>query len=297
MRKIYSTLLLGFIILPIQTWAQSDNLVSVNGDFEQGKFVVRSSTRGEVAGTFSFVFEFKQLENFNSQMVVLWSGKVPGDMFALEPLDPEKRSQIGEYSYRYLRGDYLRKANKNFVYRLPFSVSRSSTFSIRESTTHYAPYFNEGVESAHINFNLQQGDTIYAARKGTVVDIIKIDQNEINQNLTYLTIVEHADGTLARYQTGETMVKINDIVYPDTPIATAASYNSDNYYLRLYIYFVQHNSKMEKELYYESFNPIFATTEGNIKLVSSQKYTPAVSNEIIDREKTKKERLKANLRK
>lgn len=114
-------------------------------------------------------------------------------------------------------------------------------------------------------------------------------------------LIEHTDGTLARYsvlQKGSLMVKPGDTVYPDTPLALAGTYNGKFYQLRFQLHtIVPADAESEvrdvKDVFRRVYlDPLFLTTEGIVKLASERHCTPVVNDDLIHKEMSKREAAK-----
>ena len=84
---------------------------------------------------------------------------------------------------------------------------------------------------------MEKGDTVYATRRGTVVEV-GIPEREPDAPAAGLTsespdlLVEQPDGTLAWYISPDgdnVLVEVGDEVLPGTPLALAGSYDGERY--------------------------------------------------------------------
>ena len=77
-------------------------------------------------------------------------------------------------------------------------------------------------------FAMERNEPVFAIRKGTVIHVEGYDA-ENGQAGGGTIIVEHADGTQARYaslRSGSALVAPGDTIFPDTPIALAGELRS-----------------------------------------------------------------------
>jgi hypothetical protein len=153
---------------------------------------------------------------------------------------------------------------------------------------------------------MNPGDTVFAARKGVIVEITDGFKPDPTKSFAYNSnsnsvLVEHEDGTLAYYgilKSESIMVKIGQTIFPHSPIAIAGTLDSEEHtQMRFYVYYLANeNVKGENRMttsinntYYSFVDPIFYTNEGKIRLTSRQKYTVDYTSELLLRELSKKE--------
>ncbi len=152
-------------------------------------------------------------------------------------------------------------------------------------------------------FVMHRADTVYAARKGVVIDVTDehdpitgmgtVDLNSENN----CVIVEHADGTIARYgilEKGSITVRPGDTVYPDTPVALAGTLDGELYQTRFDLHYRTDNMNTIDNLSDYSItghflDPVFATSEGETTLTANTTYTPVVSGELVTSEMSRRE--------
>ena len=291
---------------------------------------VRSEDRGDGSydinadiyrkGTYTIIVRFEELSNLNVRGVEYIrtsvgsaagyeykkSLMVDGRVLTLTPISPEQPSYY-RYSYSYARGRLAPdKVEHDFVYRLPYGAGKSvkalDLYNIE--SRHFGEEDPENWKA--IEFSMSQGDTVYAARKGLVVEITdKYDPVtvESQRDVQFMDssneiMVEHADGTLATYkvlQKGSMMVKPGDTVYPDTPLALAGSYDGAKYQLRFQIYYLTLDEKarptqnISDRFEYAWVNPVFETAEGKTCTEHGETYTAVINNDLITGEMTRRE--------
>lgn len=246
-------------------------------------------------GTFTVIIQFTRLQNLTGSGIeaIRSSGSASmgqeyktsiigsGRIMTLRPIDPTSPSYYS-YNYSYIRGKLNPKVNRDFVYRLPVADGRKTTTVIlpkRDSEE------NSETQNKTILFQMEAGDTVYAVRKGYVVDM----ENSI--------LVEHDDGSLAQYSDipeESYFVKEGSMVYPDTPLGLAARVGHDNYLVRLSIYYLFNDkdflgADILGPFKYHYIDPIFSTKEGNVMVEYGKTYTSVVTEEIITKEMSKRE--------
>ena len=210
------------------------------------------------------------------------------------------------YRYTYVRGYRHPKLDSSFVYRLPYSTSHAPVMA--RSILNLNEIFLNGKPARGWHswqFLLNPGDTVFAARKGTVVEVhdgaaqleshLSASYHSDNNNV----LIEHPDGTLCNYsvlEAGSIQVREGDIVYPGTPIARAGSYNEGtaDTQVRMLIYFPDEKPNVTSpntETFFEwvYYNPHFATAEGTCQLQDGRSYQAVSSPELVQAEMTKRE--------
>jgi len=120
-----------------------------------------------------------------------------------------------QYSYRWIIGDKNAVHNDNYIYALPYARGTSHVVSQGFN----GKYTHKGSSQYAIDFVMDQGTKIYAARGGVVVKT-KSDSNRGGYFRSYINdsnyvIILHDDGTLATYNhlmKNGVAVNVGDIV-------------------------------------------------------------------------------------
>ena len=253
-------------------------------------------------GTFGIVMEFTGLTNTSHPRWSYASVRGSGTVATLRPLSSEQG--VGySYVYTYNRGRANPRHSASVTYRLPFSAGKTclcNTLSylwedIRDRPEEWHPWM----------FHMEKGDTVFAMRKGRVVDIHD-GEDPVSDSavVSYSShsnkmIIEHEDGTLAYYNVLEKnsfMVKVGDIVYPDTPLALAGSFDKIYYQVRVNVRMLRvdfgkmsDSGDLSDALYYSDINPVFMTEKGPAALIPKESYKSVVTVDIVEAEMTKKE--------
>jgi hypothetical protein len=253
---------------------------------------------------YTVIIEFIDVKNFQVSKFSRKLAEGRGQLQILKPVDNEQSSSF-RYSYRYFSGGVNPKnVDTEFVYRLPYSLSES-----REP--HELYYFNEKYKVGDDNvenwkafqFYMSRGDTIYATRKGEVIRVVDsfeplVDVGEVSMNTeTNQVLVEHPDGTIARYnvlERGSITVKPGEKVFPGTPLGLAGSLDGERYQMQFSLYYQTDNlddinSLSDYKLVYNYVDPVFNTTAGEVTLQEGKLYKPVCTEEMITREMTKRE--------
>jgi len=262
-------------------------------------------------GSTYIIVNFNRLENAKTKPIIKKTVKgFTGNLLKLEPYD-DKKSINFSYTYSYILGNSKAKVESQFKYVLPFKHGK-------EVQVHDLNYLGEKFGNAEpknfksIQFLTSPNDTVYASRKGLVVEIKNEYSEDTTTEYSYKNkanhiIIEHEDGTLAKYgvlKKNSILVKVGDKVYPSKPIAIAGTYDKpENSQLRFEVYFLDNEIITSRKLgekqtlasqkhFYAFVNPFFHTKSNTTHLNSGEKYIATCSDEIIELEMSKREKKK-----
>lgn len=258
-------------------------------------------------GSYTVLLRFTQREN--TRQTPTYKTVMRGSnqkLLTVAPINAEQPVNC-QFSYSYIRGYHNPKLDSTFVYRLPYSTSRNPVmavelFNLNERYLEGKPV--RGWKSWQ--FLLDEGDTVFAMRKGLVVEVHDGEEPaQAGLQSTYRTknnhiLIEQPDGTLCQYsvlENGSITVKPGDAVYPGTPIAKAGTYyEGGEYQVRTLVYFPDENKSFREGdpqngsvfewVYYD---PWFATQDGNTRLCNRTAYKAFTTPELVQKEMTKKE--------
>lgn len=227
-------------------------------------------------------------------------------LLTIAPVNAEQPVDCA-YRYSYVRGYHSPKLDSAFVYRLPYSTAREGAEAYELSNLNER-YF-EGKPRRGWKawqFLLAEGDTVFAMRKGVVVEVNDGEaEAQKGMEATFRSkkndvLVEQPDGTLCQYsvlENGSICVKVGETVYPGTPLGRAgAYYEGGERQVRTLVYFPEENKRYRENdrenssmFEYVYYNPHFATPEGILQLNNRGRYRAVSSPELVQREMTKKE--------
>jgi hypothetical protein len=241
----------------------------------------------------TFVSDYEDVIQYNS-----------GTLITLRPQN--NNLDIGySYSYSYSMGNQKPKVDSLFQYLLPFKKGKKVT--VYESTNLNEEYFGaEKVDSwKSYHITSKTADSIFAMRKGIVVDLKNEYQTDTITNMVYTSkkntlIIEHEDGTYAAYKgfkKDSFKVKLGDIVYPNTMLGILDRFNNKRYVLHFNIYYHDQsrivdntNATLKTAKSTHAFvTPYFFTKEGLIKIIPKSSFTSETKEAIITKEMSKKE--------
>lgn len=304
--KPLKLLLIIFAVSAMSANAQSKSTpIVINSEYDKNDNSLVISAEKKDSRMYTVVFTFQDVKNTlepGNKTVIL---KHDGEIFRLMPLD-EKQYAWAKFSYRYFQGWISPdKINEKVVYRLPYSTSKTikvgGLYNINDR--YFGGSDTENWKSFH-NM-MEKGDTIYAMRRGVVVEAVDKYGYSQNSDISFSTqsnqiLIEHSDGTMARYDVldhGSFMVNVGDLVNPGDPLALAGSYDSKKYELKYYIFYWKWAdskvpSHQNAKLISSYIDPVFATTEGDVRLAEGKSYTPIMNDRILTAEMSKRESKK-----
>jgi len=119
------------------------------------------------------------------------------------------------WTEKFKAGDPSIKIDSNYIYRLPFADSES----YRVTQAFNSRYSHKGWQCYSVDFAMNAGSPVYAARGGVVIDFKK-DSNIGGRNQRYVKytnylVIYHNDGTFSGYlhlQKDGVIVNVGDIV-------------------------------------------------------------------------------------
>lgn len=256
---------------------------------------------GIMYGTLTYEFVFTRLENCAefSRIAVSYEGE--GEVLRLNPIDRNLPIRYSTYTVSSRLGKLNPIPNEKIIYRLPYSLKDSlkchTLYNVNEK------YLKDtaSIGWKSFQFLMNKGDTVFAMRKGMVVEIVneyEVPDRDYSHVKSNLVSIEHDDGTIACYKVLEKnsfMVKEGDAVFPGTPLALAGTIGESKYQVKVYVYYNVSNNKYagtRSILQYAYVNPLFATSSGVKQLVRGDKYRPVCPLEVITSEMSKKEKRK-----
>tara|TARA_R110000868_G_scaffold61955_1_gene187739 strand:- start:600 stop:1541 length:942 start_codon:yes stop_codon:yes gene_type:complete len=304
-----NNLVILFLIVNVGFCIAQDKPLKIKSERNPDNSVTFSYTKKSPGSTY-IILKFKELTNTSSSTIRRTINGRSGRLTTLKPMDP--KSGIGfSYSYTFIDGNSRAKPETDFKYILPFKDGKKIT--VRTLNYLGKKFGNtEPKNWASFQFLAEPNDTVYASRKGMVVKIVDEFNSDLTaeynfKNKSNYIIIEHEDGTLARYgvlKKNSIMVKLGSKVYPLTPLAIAGSYDKpENSQLRFSVYYLDpdilelNNNKStlkNQKHYYIYVNPLFYNGEDDstTKLIPNNDYITFCNNAIIEAEMTKREKKK-----
>ena len=298
-RKIVPSISLFWILIFFSVAQAQERVIIVNAVKNQNNSVEISYEKFK-PGTYTVYLKFKNLENTSSSDIEKIVKDKSGTLYTLRPRDPNKG--IGySYSVTYVPGNFKAKVDTTYCYLLPFKNAKN--YIVYESKNVYEVYFNKKKDIVFKSYAIRakNPDSIYAMRKGIVIEVANKQSNKTYQDDLVFTTqrssirVEHEDGTYANYngfKSSSISVKEGDAVYPSSFLGVIDEFNKEYYLLNFDIYYPvkeKNNNDHKSMLSHNYLTPYFHTTEGDVQLVNGGEYTALVKEEFISTEMSKKE--------
>jgi len=257
----------------------------------------------DMPGTYCIYLNFSNYENTLTPKRKFIVEDYNGFLYSLKPIDRTKFINY-TYSYNYKRGIPNPKTDTAFVYLLPFR--NNSPVEVRFLNNLGAKYFDkeEPKNWKAFQFICHKADTICSVRKGIVIRVVDNFSIDTTKVFSYsssrnLIMIEHPDGTFARYEGFDNkniFVKQGDIVLPNQALGTLIQYDKSGVYqLRFAIDYLTENRSDDKEKQrssYDYLDPYFQTTEGVQKLALRKTYITKTSDDLIIKELSRKDQKK-----
>ncbi len=225
---------------------------------------------------YEFELKFTELSNLSPMISTHLTILEPGNnrLFALKITDKQSSPHY-QYTYTYRMGNRKQKADKGFPYLIPLANGKKVEYVTEETDNKKTVLISY--------FNIERGDTIFAARRGYVTAIpdpeIELDRIKEESSLE----IRHYDGTVAVYSgidPDQLIAKISRAVYPGQPLGLAT-----NNVFHLSVYEFLGEGRIKSFMYlYANQSPEQMKTAKDIK-----DETVLHPIEIITREMTKRE--------
>lgn len=222
-------------------------------------------------------------------------------LFELGPGKPNIYSTF-KYNYKCIKGCINPKVNLNFTYLLPIGIGKE-TEPFEISYLRMNARDPEPKDFYAIGLKVRYGDTVYAARRGTVTGIrdtakLQLSNYIYSSNDNFIEI-NHNDCSFGSYQIfSQIFVKLGQKVEAGDPIGLAGGdkYSSEPH-IRFWVYYnyeqqfdIKNKDGSNRTLYWAYVPLIFYTKENkNIKLVYGNKYTSEHPDSLITQEMTKRQ--------
>ncbi|NDV46973.1 hypothetical protein D0T49_07925 [Paludibacter sp. 221] len=250
-----------------------------------------------VPGSYSVTVEFSNMRNTHMSN---YYGTIKNDNGILFHLKPVNKNNAITFSYktRFQRGITNPKVDSLFVYALPYL--QGSSLKYRNLKYAGETYLDkEKPESWKSSGFVSDNDTVCAARRGIVVDIVN-EYGIDTVNVKYTSkknkiLIEHADGSFGSYsgfKKDNIFVEIGQVVDVQTPLGIAWEIAKEKqYFMSFFVsYYVQSKNQDKRESIY--ITPCFWTEEGVKRLDSKNEYKVVITDDILNKEVKKKKKQK-----
>ena len=162
---------------------------------------------------YDFEVTFDEFENLSPRVFEKKTILLPGlnKLFTFKIIDPEESPRLG-YKTKYFISCSNLKGEKFNPYLIPVG---------RNKIVNYQSYGSDGSKKFIVNqFAMNQGDTIFNSRKGTVT-ALSDNLAEVDRLMNNSLEISHDDGTVAVYtglNPNSEFVKLGQTVYPGQPL-------------------------------------------------------------------------------
>lgn len=247
-------------------------------------------------GTFTVRLAIDDIRNSldgktNTVVIAAAEGNATTELLTISPLDGSI-PVTASCKWDWLQGKLDPIPDLGFVYRLPVADGRAAT--VRSLTPAEAGMVRDNVSAFLMwQFSMEENDPVFAIRKGMVIYVQGYGDRTHPGGGSI--IVEHADGTQARYDAlGEesALVAPGDTVYPDTQIATAGKLPGGGYgaQVGLYYYATNRNRGAHPHMMAQTnfINPIFMTAAGENILQDGERAVAKTTKRVLEAESGRK---------
>ncbi len=285
---------------------------SITQTFSQSNPIEITYTRDETKNEYTFQYknpnycdyavrvEFTSLQGGSCSCVLPYLNSVSsgnGSLFTIKPTQANQGVSF-QFGYKTLKGRLLNKPPKPFIYLFPFSKKEAH----RANQTQNIVEVLGGKKVTNfygMSFQMQKGDTVFAARRGVVSEIkneFATHSEEVwfSTNTNFVEIF-HQDGTFGRYnrfKMGTIMVKLGQLVEAGQPLGTVADDTFEgNTLAQFTVYYLDKVKAFTEAHSFSYLVPTFYTTTHPAGVVLQQGafYTSDFPESIVTQEMSKRE--------
>lgn len=259
---------------------------------------------------YHIVLTMTKLQSLRCDCQLPYEGNVGLGKKRLFKLIPDGLIDQGDWDYRwsFYEGFANPKIKEGVKYLIPAKSGNTiRTLGLQNLRDTYGDE-KAPADFYAVGFKMNDGDKVFAARRGTVVEI-KNGGERSGGNLSYSKnsssiLIRHRDNSLARYsvlKNNSFMVKVGDEVGAGDAMALAGGENyATGTHVRLMIYYLSFDkSKNEGTRYgWVYLKPAFATqAQDNVVLDDGAEYVSVHTQELIRQEWTRRELKKKGKKK
>ena len=265
----------SFALMFVGAVAQSPTIRTQRNENNSVDFILENKTR---PGTLTVFLTLRDLQNCNTASGTFrYETRYTGTrLLSLRPADDTRGVRYG-YSYRFFLGPVDKEPDTAFVYRMPTTVRWPVRVSRGVSV--YDRFRKEKKGALGLHFEMEKGDTVYAMRRGTVVEV-GIPEREPDAPAVSFTS-----------ESPDLLVEQPEVL-PGTPLALAGSYDGERYKVSVQTFWWESNpdpkERERKPFIRKHFFPQFVTEEG-VVCVEKGVYRPVETEELVIREMNRKE--------
>ncbi len=186
------------ILISVQFFSQEFN-VKFNVEKTATSYLIFADNNeySPMSAQFQFTLDNMKSSIKNEENIVIPSNTKKNLVATITAVNP-KKSFAFKYTVSYNFGDVTQENyDTDFVYNLPFKKGKS--YRVDQG---YGGAFSHQNQFA-LDFNLKEGDEIFAAREGTVTEIVENFNQHCSSaecaKMNNKIIIMHSDGTFAEY--------------------------------------------------------------------------------------------------
>ncbi len=255
-----------------------------------------------VPGSYYLVYEFSELNNATPKKFRKVVTEKSGTVMNLKPWNATKPITYVTNT-AFVRGIPNPAVDSLFIYALPWKQGKSTEiFKVGMDPQKYTGR-KEPINWHSYGYSSASQDTVYSMRKGVVVQVVdrfQLDTTSHQLSRQNFIIVEHTDGTFAKYkgfENGEIFVSLGMTVFPHMPIGRIGITSKDDYVLEFSVYslydpLIYEKSPDELKNYtyrYKYVEPFFLTEHGYSMIHNKARYESCMDPKIKAKEMTRKE--------
>jgi len=288
--------ILLLILLTTGSILYAQNTVIVNTKQNEDK-TVDFTYEKTVPGNHTLIITFRSLTNaFYTPTTYILSAPT-GRLFSLKPSVKDVGISYS-FNYRYIQGELKPNGvDTSFVYLLPFQ--KSKVLQALEQSNIDETFLKQARPKGWKSYQFRGDglDSVFAVRKGIVVKVIDefdYDTASLFTSKTNNVLIEHEDGSIAVYKRfikGAIAVKEGQEVYPHSYLGSLGNASVQKNYLSVMIYYLSKTGFDENSRAEHTFiTPVFLTSQGKGTLLSRQKYEVVLSDEVITKEMSRRQK-------
>lgn len=253
-------------------------------------------------GSITVVVEFTNLVNCNERnKITKVVENYSGELLKLKPIDENQGIDLS-FQYSYVEGALRPKLKKGINYVLPFA-SGSEVTALESSYLFKDLKLEEKPKNWYaLHFISSKPDTVFAVRKGIVVEVVQkhqlIDSVMYTSNKNKVKI-EHKDHSLATYKgyaKNGALVKPGQLVNVGDPIAVMKAEHMTGR-LSLFLFYLDEinilefnpSKKRQKTSKWGYLKTRFVHDKGHTLLVEGESYKSVITEELVFQEMSKRE--------
>ncbi len=273
--------------------------VNVYSERDSNNGTVTIDADNNTKATYTLMINFTTLQNTNHSFTNPYLTSIEPGKNTILILNKSSSGGSIRYSYKYnfRKGCFKTVADKDIIYMLPSSENKDVTVKYLKNFS--SDKFGNELPKDWVSYGflLSVGDTVFAARKGKVIQL-KHSGSVENEHSVYDSkrsgiVLEHKDCTFGKYSNVDHFfVKEGEMVYPGQALGILmARANKESDYMIFSIYYPDIKTSVAGKLSSENIYipALFDVDAKKTQLEEGVKYRSKHRFEIISQEMKKKE--------